>query len=94
MKIGTTIKQLRKKKYYTQQEFAEIIGIAQTSLSQIEGDLKYPKSKTMNKIAKALDMPESLIYMLSMNETHVHKSKRKLFNEIYPTIKKMIDTLI
>ncbi len=57
MKIGQTIKEIRKRKGIKQYELATAIGVAQTSLSQIESDLKYPHFTTLKKIAKAFNMP-------------------------------------
>lgn len=48
------IKELIKEKGYTQQEFAEKLGIARESLSRILNSPSYP---SLEKIATALDVP-------------------------------------
>lgn len=48
------IRELIKKKGYTQQEFAEQLGIARESLARILNSPSYP---SLQKIATALDVP-------------------------------------
>ena len=49
------LKQLRKEKGYTQQEFADLLGMSRVGLAQIvNGKPSYP---TLEKIATALDVP-------------------------------------
>lgn len=94
MKIGQTIKDLRKLKGVKQKDFCKIIGISQNALCQIEGDVAYPHSNTLKSIAKAFDMPEQMIYLLSIKESDVPKHKKEAYRILYPTIKQMIHSLI
>lgn len=91
MKIGNAIKELRKRKGIRQNVFCKMIGLSQTSLSLIEGDVKYPR--TLNKIAKTLNIPEHFIYLLSATEKDVPKNKKELFKILYPVIKDLIYSL-
>lgn len=87
MQIGTAIKSIRKKLCVRQNELAERCGISQTSLSQIETGIKRPSTKTIKKLCTALDIPESLIYILAMQDTDVPDSKKEVYNLVFPSIK-------
>lgn len=50
------IKEIREKKGITQLELAEQVGITQVYLSYIENGHKTPTLKTLQKLAKALDV--------------------------------------
>ena len=54
MTIGENINQIRTDKGMTQQEVAELAGISQAYLSQIENDVRSMDVKTADKIANAL----------------------------------------
>ena len=49
------IKELIKEKGYTQQEFADLLGMSRVGLAQIVNGK--PSNKTLEKIATALDVP-------------------------------------
>lgn len=51
---GNKIKQLRTKQGYSQQEFADKIGIHRTYLVQIENNKRIPSLKMLVKIADGL----------------------------------------
>jgi transcriptional regulator with XRE-family HTH domain len=59
------IKELIKEKGYTQQEFANVLGIARESLSRM---LNSPSFPTLEKISEALDVP---IWKLFASEKEV-----------------------
>ena len=54
--LGQKIKKLRKLKGYSQEVFAEKIGIATNSLSSIETGNSFMKSNTLDKITKELEI--------------------------------------
>jgi len=87
MEIGTTIKELRKKKGIKQGEFAERIGISSTSLSHIETNQTKPKKSTLEKICAELEIPDHLLFLLSLNLEDVPKGNEKLYNMMYPQLK-------
>ena len=53
-KLGKRIKELRKQKGYTQEKFAEKIGMATSSFGYLETGKFYPAPENIEKIAKAL----------------------------------------
>src|SRR6201996_4892119 len=89
MNIGLAIKSIRKKLSITQYELAEKCNLSQTSLSQIETGVKRPSQRTINKICMVLDIPESILYIVAMQETDVPPSKKGVYELVYPSIKSL-----
>ncbi len=89
MNIGSAIKSIRKKLSITQYELAERCDLSQTSLSQIETGIKRPSQRTISKVCTVLDIPESIIYIVAMQESDVPASKRGVYELVYPSIKSL-----
>jgi transcriptional regulator with XRE-family HTH domain len=89
MNIGSAIKSIRKKLSITQYELADKCDLSQTSLSQIETGIKRPSQRTISKVCAVLDIPESIIYIVAMQETDVPPSKRGVYELVYPSIKSL-----
>jgi len=89
MNIGSAIKSIRKKLGIPQWELAEKCSLSQTSLSQIENNIKRPSPKTLEKICNVLDVPESIIYIVAMEDVDIPESKKKAYKLIYPSIKSL-----
>ena len=56
MKTGDRIKELRLKRLLTQEELAEMTGIAAATLSRIENNLHSPSISTLKALTQALDV--------------------------------------
>ena len=54
LKLGKRIQKLRKALDYSQEKFAEIIGISRTHIGHIEQGRKSPSLKVLERIAKVL----------------------------------------
>ena len=54
--LGKRIKEIRKKKGYTQEQLAEIVNIDITTLSGIESGRHFPSLVTLERIAKTLEV--------------------------------------
>ncbi|MCQ2739525.1 MAG: helix-turn-helix domain-containing protein [bacterium] len=54
--LGTRIQTIRKQRKLTQEHFAELVGIAQKSISRIESGNNYPTPETLCAIANALSV--------------------------------------
>lgn len=93
MKIGKTIRDLRKSKNLNQSELSSFTGITQTALSQIESDKKFPNQGTLERISKALGVTPAAIYIMSASEDDVPEENRKTFNKVYPGLKQMLEEL-
>ncbi len=89
MNIGSAIKSIRKKLAITQYELAEKCELSQTSLSQIETGIKRPSQRTITKVCNVLDIPESIIYIVAMQQSDVSPSKRGVYELVYPSIKSL-----
>ncbi|OJW85195.1 MAG: hypothetical protein BGO69_06130 [Bacteroidetes bacterium 46-16] len=89
MNLGKAIMSVRKQLAMKQYELAELCNISQTSLSQIETGLKRPSPRTLKKICAALEVPDSVLYILGMQDTDVPESKKKIYALIFPSIKSL-----
>lgn len=82
MKVGATIKKLRKEKGIRQIDFANKCGISQTYLSQIENDNRNPTVDVLEKISKVLGIPYPVVSFLSLTEESVSEDKREVFKRM------------
>jgi len=89
MNIGSAIKSIRRKLAITQYELADRCELSQTSLSQIETGVKRPSQRTINKICTVLDIPESILYIVAMQEADVPPSKKGVYELVYPSIRSL-----
>ena len=55
-KLGLKIKELRKRKGFTQEQLAELIDMEQNSISVIESGRNFPTLGTLEKIAQILEV--------------------------------------
>lgn len=67
--IGPAIKHYRKLKGVNQIEFAQAVGLTQTSISQIEKGHSYPKQDTIQSIRKSLDISPELLHLKAISFT-------------------------
>ncbi len=84
MPVGEKIKQLRKEKGISLQQFAELSGFSSALLSQIENHLVSPPLGTLIKISKALDV-EIGYFFETVREapyTIVRKDERKNISRV------------
>ena len=86
MHPGQGIRSIRRKLNVPQNELARKCGISQTSLSLIETGVKRPGKKTMEKICETFDIPESIIYIIAMQESDVPASKVGMYRLVYPSM--------
>lgn len=90
MNLGTVIKNKRKQKGLTQEEFALACGITQTYLSQIEGNKKEPNLSTIKEISKKLEIPLPILFFLSIDSEDISVEKREDFESISPKVKTLV----
>lgn len=91
MKIGTTIKEIRKKKGISQKEFAKSIDKTPTYISLIESDKKKPSLKFVQEVADYFGVPSYYILFKSMEEEDVVEEKRDAYKKLAPSITSMIE---
>ncbi len=82
--LGQRIAKLRKAKGYSQEKFAELIGIATSSLSYIETGTNFLQPRTLEKIIEVLDVEPQELFRFST----VEKSA-----ELYKKLVKRIATI-
>lgn len=80
--IGSRIKELRQAKGYSQEEFAEIIGIAPRTLCGIEIGKNFFTSDTLEKILTSLDITPQDLFAVNYL-----KPQEDLVEEIIETVK-------
>lgn len=61
--LGAQIRKLRKNRKYTQEQFAEMVGIDTKNISKIENGINYPSAQTLSAIAKALEVEEYELFL-------------------------------
>jgi len=92
VKLGKRIKELRKKRGYSQEQLAEKLGIAQNTLSKIETGENFLTADTLENLARVLNVTPNELF-----EFEHHNSQKNLTDEIigYVTqIKKDNDKLV
>lgn len=92
MNVGKAIKELRTSKKLTQTDLATSAGITQASLSAIENGNR-PSEETLNRLANKLGVSVALIYVMAIEDVDVPKSKRLLYEKIFPIIKGLVKDL-
>jgi len=93
MNLGNVIRNIRKDRGQTQNEFASICGITQTYLSQIERNQKEPNLSTLKEISSKLDIPLPILFFKSINDEDIHPNKIEVYNEVRKEIDSLIDGL-
>ena len=86
MKIGQGIKELRQRRGIYQKDFAKMIGISVNALCSLETNKADPSTSTLKKIAKALDIPLSLLLLTFVSEDDFPEDKKIL----YPILKQIM----
>jgi transcriptional regulator with XRE-family HTH domain len=90
MKIGATIKKLRKEKRIKQIDFASQCGISQTYLSQLENDERNPTVDVLERISNVLEIPYPVLSFLSITIENVPEEKK----EVYKRMEKVMFGLV
>jgi len=93
MNLGKSIQSLRKSQGLTQEALAERVGVSRPAISQIENNSVRPEQETITSICKALNVPESLLYINSFEKEDVAESQRMMYDKLFPIIQNMIEEL-
>lgn len=94
MNIGGAIKKIRTGKSLTQGDLSKMTIISQTSISQIEKGIKRPSQKNLQKICRALEVPETIVYFYGLEECDIPNQKKQVYHFVYPAIEEMVKKLI
>ncbi|MGN0031204.1 MAG: helix-turn-helix domain-containing protein [Candidatus Gastranaerophilaceae bacterium] len=88
--FGLRIKELRKRKSITQEQFAENLGIDVRSLRKIEAGESFPSTRTLEAIISNFQIPLSELFVLE----HLQPAKdlkRELFDIINSNPDKIVE---
>jgi len=93
MTIGEAIKQIRKSKDLSQEALADAAEITQTALSQIENGRR-PSAQTLTRLCTALNTPEPLVHLMTLEKKDVPVDKQILYDKLFPVIKGLIMEIV
>ena len=79
--LGQRIKTLRLAKKYTQEKFAELVGIDSKNISKIETGSNYPSSETLKSIANALNIDVYELFVFN-NEIDYEKIRDEIISSL------------
>ncbi len=80
--LGKRIKEIRKRRNFTQEKLSELADMEIPTLSNIENGKNYPNYETLAKISKALDVRPYELYMFDY-----YISKDEMIQEITSKMK-------
>lgn len=60
-RIGTTIRQARDRKHWTQQQLADAVGVSRTTVDAWENDRGLPRNKTVVEDVLGITLPDVMI---------------------------------
>lgn len=83
--LGVKIKDLRRKNGYTQEMFAELIGVAPRHISRIENGVNTPAIETLGRIAKCLNVEVKELF--NFPSFHDEEYLKKEINEMLSNLK-------
>lgn len=90
MEIGTIIGILIKQKKLTQVEVAQRIGKSPTALSQIVKGVYNPSPDTLEKICEVLEIPQPILYFLTISEKDIPREKLDLYKMLAPALRDFV----
>lgn len=91
MNLGETIKLERKRQMLSQGELANMIGITQAYLSQIEKNRKEPNLSTLKALSDKLSIPLPVLFFKSIDDNDIPDGKREMFNNLNSKIDILVD---
>jgi transcriptional regulator with XRE-family HTH domain len=94
MNIGASIKFVRIQLGLSQEDLSKKTGLSQTSISQIENGIKQPSKKSILKICKVFQIPETVLYIIGIDNSDIPNSRKNMFEELYPPIRELAIQLI
>ena len=90
--LADTIKEIRRKHYLNQSQFAKMIGVTQSAISQWENDLTRPNSYQLEAIAKAFNISIDELLVDRVTDIDPDKPKTHEARSLARGIDKMPET--
>ena len=91
MKLGETIKQCRNKRGLTQSRLAELAEISVSHLCLLEKNKREPSISVVENIAKALQIPLSVLVFLATQASEVKEMSVTQFEELSRNIMELVE---
>lgn len=91
---GKAIGNIMKMKKVSSPLLSKKTGIKIADINDFTTGKKIPTKKQVKLMYKALDVPKEVILLYSMEEQDVAPRKRELFNQLIPSMKGLIDSVI
>lgn len=82
--LGALLKKLRKEKEFTLNQLADLTGISQPYLSQLESNKRKPSAVYLHRISNVLDVPYSALIKLTGNPDFIDKYNSHQIKEGFP----------
>lgn len=94
--LGKRIREARIKKQYTQQQLAELAGIGQMYLGEIERGTKMPSLKSFSKIIETLDISADYVLRdeLSSGEHYIYDEITQKLKGLSPKQRKAASDIL
>ena len=98
--FGKRVKELRKKRNFSQEKFSELVDIGQNTLSYIESGKNFCTAETLEKILTTLDLKPSELFSfdhINSNENMLESINNMLKNnpdkiqEVYKIVRAIIN---
>ena len=70
-KFGKRLRTLRKERVLTQQKLAEAVGVSVEFLSNVERGVNAPSFDTLEKLSKALSVPENELFIFNEEDDYI-----------------------
>ena len=80
MEIGKAIKDIRARRGIKQRELAERMEMTPHAVSLLEAGATFPSRATINKLCKALGVPQSYLLLGSIDLDDIPEGKKCLYN--------------
>lgn len=94
MNIYKALKECRRKAGLTQAKTAELSGLTQTYISQIESGIKKnPSMETIQKLSDTYKIPVAIILWNSIEISDVQPHKRATYSALKPSVDDMINRI-
>lgn len=90
MELGKVIGKLIKQKKLTQVEVAKRIGKSTTGLSQIIRGTYKPNPDTLEKLCDVLEIPQPILYFLTISEKDIPEDKLDLYRMLAPALRDFV----
>ena len=90
MNIGESLKRSRQNRGYNQVDFAKLINIHPSYLSQIESGKKTPSFTLLDRISGVLGIPVQIVLFWSLSMEDIPEEKRRVFSIIKPHVDRLI----